>query len=122
MTTERGVVNLDGRAQNAQLRVGVGTLALGLAAAMAMKGLGAGVRMHAVLLPVLFVGAYGVCAGLSRTCVFTAITGRRLTAAGSEPIADRAELAAVRRRGAAVLATSLVVAVLGTAVLSFLSR
>jgi hypothetical protein len=122
MTSQRVVVNLDRRAQNTQLRVGVGTLALGLATAMAMKALGSGMRTHVVLLPVLFVGAYGLCAGLTRTCGFTAITGRRLTETGSEPIADRAELVAVRRRGAAVVATSLAVAVLGTALLSFVSR
>jgi hypothetical protein len=122
MALHRGVLNLDGRAQNAQLRVGVGTLAVGLAAAMAMNARGAGPGSHLVLVPVFFVGAYGICAGLSRTCGFTAITGRRITATGSEPIADRHELAAVRRRGGIVMAISLAVALIATMLLSLLSR
>jgi hypothetical protein len=122
MALHRGVVNLDGRAQNAQLRVGVATLALGLAGAMAMNARGAGPGTHLALLPLFFVGAYGIVAGLSRTCGVTGIAGRRLTAMGTERIADRAELAAVRRRGAKVVATSLFVAVLVTSLLSVLSR
>jgi hypothetical protein len=122
MTAQRGVVNLDGRAQNAQLRFGVGIVAVGLGAAIAMNVLGVGLGIHMLLVPVLFVGAYGICAGLSRTCGVTAIAGRRLTATGSEPIADRTELAALRRRGIAVIATSLFVAVIATALLSLLSR
>jgi hypothetical protein len=122
MAAHRGVVNVDGRMQNLQLRFGVVVLALGLAAAMAMHGVGFGLGMHALLVPVLFVGAYGICAGLSRTCGLTAIAGRRFTAGGTEPIADRRELAALRKRGAAVLAISLFVSVIATALLSFLSR
>jgi hypothetical protein len=122
MALHRGVANLDGRAQNAQLRVGVATLAVGLAAAMAMNSHDAGPRMHMALLPLFFVGAYGIVAGLSRTCGVTGIAGRRLTATGTERIADREELVAVRRRGAKVVATSLFVAVLVTVLLSVLSR
>jgi hypothetical protein len=122
MALHRGVGNLDGRAQNAQIRVGVGTLAVGLAAAMAMNARGAGSATHLALVPVFFVGAYGICAGLARTCGFTAITGRRITATGSEPIADRDELAAVRRRGGVVVAISLAVSLIATALLSLPSR
>jgi hypothetical protein len=118
----RGVANLDGHAQNRQLRLGVAVVSLGLVAAMVMRALGAGLQMHALLVPVLFVGAYGICAGLSHTCGVTAITGRRLTATGSERIADRSELAAVRRRGARVMATSLLVSLLAAALLYGLSR
>jgi hypothetical protein len=122
MALHRGVVNLDGRAQNAQLRFGLVVLALGLAGAMAMNALGLGLGMHALLVPVLFAGAYGICAGLARTCGLTAIAGRRITATGTEPVADRNELHALRRRGAAVIATSLFVSVIATVLLSFLSR
>lgn len=122
MALHRGVLNLDGRAENAQLRVGVGTLAVGLAAAMAMNAHGAGPGPHLALIPVFFVGAYGICAGLSRTCGITAITGRRITAMGTEPIADRNELAAVRRRGGKVVAFSLVVSVIATVLLALLSH
>jgi hypothetical protein len=122
MALHRGVVNLDGRAQNAQIRVGVGTLAVGLAAAMAMNARGAGMGMHLALVPVFFVGAYGVCAGLSQTCGLTAVAGRRRTSTGTEPIADRSELAAVRRRGAKVVAVSLLMSVVGTVLFYLLSR
>jgi hypothetical protein len=122
MAAERGVVNLEGRAQNLQIRVGVVTVAMGLGAALAMNGLHIGLGMHLLLVPVLFIGAYGVCAGLSGTCALTAIFGRRLTATGPEPIADRAELAALRRRGAGIMATSLLLSVLATALLCLLSR
>jgi len=122
MSAHRGVANLDERAQNMQLRFGLCAMALGLVAAMAMNALGVGRGVHALLLPVLFVGAYGVCAGLCRTCGVTAMAGRRLTASGSEPIADRCELAALRRRGLAVVVGSLVVSALATALLSMLSR
>jgi hypothetical protein len=122
MAAHRGAMNLDGRAQNAQIRFGVGAMAVGLAAALAMKALGAGLGMHALLVPVLFVGFYGICAGLSQTCGLTAMAGRRIAEAGSEPIADRSELARVRRRGARVIATSLLAAALATVLLSLLSR
>jgi hypothetical protein len=122
MGMHRGVLNLDGRAENTQLRVGVGTLAVGLAAAMAMNARGAGPGPHLALVPVFFVGAYGICAGLSRTCGITAITGRRITATGTEPIADRHELAAVRRRGGLVVVLSFAVSVIATLLLALLSR
>jgi hypothetical protein len=122
MAAQHGAANLDERAQNMQLRVGILVSALGLGAVVVMKTLGAGVGMRALLVPVLFVGAYGICAGLSRTCGLTAMAGRRLTPTGSERVANRAELCALRRRGAAVMATSLFVSVLATALLSLVSR
>jgi len=122
MGAQHGVMNLDARVQNAQLRVGIVVSGLGVGAAMVMNALGAGLGMHLLLVPVLFVGAYGICAGLTRTCGLTAIAGRRLTATGSEPIADRAELSALRRRGRAVLAASLLVSVVATALLTSVSR
>jgi hypothetical protein len=122
MAAQRGAANLDERAQNMQLRVGILVSALGFGAMVVTHTLGAGrATTHALLLPVLFVGAYGICAGLSRTCGLTAILGRRLTPTGTERIADRAELCALRRRGAAIMATSLAVAVFATALLSFVS-
>jgi hypothetical protein len=89
---------------------------------MAMNAHGVGPGPHLALVPVFFVGAYGICAGLSRTCGFVAITGKRLTATGTEPIADRNELAAVRRRGGFVMAISLAVAVIATVLLALPSR
>jgi hypothetical protein len=123
MAAPHGVVNLNARVQNAQLRVGIVLSGLGLAAAVAInKRVGAGLGMHALLVPVLFVGAYGICAGLSRTCGLTAMAGRRWTATGPERIADRSELAALRRQGAAVVAGSLLFSVLAAALLSAIAR
>ena len=121
MGAQYGAENLDARAQNMQLRAGILVSALGVGAVVALNRLGVGLGTRALLVPVLFVGVYGICAGLTRTCGLTAIAGRRLTPTGTEPIADRAELSALRRRGAAVMATSLFVSVLATALLSLVA-
>ncbi|MGD0674015.1 MAG: hypothetical protein ABSC94_01270 [Polyangiaceae bacterium] len=99
MMSSRRADNLDDRAQNAQLRVGIAMIFVGLAASVAMHRHGASAARNLSLLPIFLVGAYGMAAGLSRTCGLTALSGRRRTAHGTEPIADRRELAAVRKRG-----------------------
>jgi hypothetical protein len=112
------VANLGERAQNVQLRFGVTLLVVGLAASMAMRRLGAGGPAHWLLVPFFLLGTYGIAAAMTRICGFTAILGHRLTETGREPIADRRELVAVRRRGALVMGTSVVVSLLAVLLLS----
>jgi hypothetical protein len=109
MASATSTENLGARAQNLQLRMGLGLVSLGLLAAVAMNHFGASGPMHVVLIPVFFAGVYGLAAGLAGTCTFCAVFGRRATESGTEPIADRCELAAVRRRGAWLVATTLLV-------------
>jgi hypothetical protein len=122
MATQAGVSNLDGRAQNMQLRVGVAGITLGLAVAVAMSKLGASTALYLLLFPLFFAGAYGIGAGLFGICGMCALFGRRLSEGGSEPVADRAELAKLRRRGTTVIATSALASALATLLLSFASR
>jgi hypothetical protein len=118
MSTSRRVENLDDRAQNAQLRVGVATMFLGLAVSVVLHKQGASPLAHLALIPIFLVGSYGMAAGLARTCGITALTGRRRTEHGPEPIADRRELAAVRKRGLAVIGGSLLLSIATALLLS----
>jgi len=118
MSDLRRVENLDDRAQNAQLRVGVAMIFVGLAASVALHRHGAPWFAHFALVPFFLVGAYGMAAGLARTCGLTALTGKRRTEHGPEPIADRCELAAVRKRGMLLIAGSLLAAVATALLLS----
>jgi len=68
----------------------------------------------AVFVP-FFVAAYGVLAAFYETCSVRAISGCRLTSEGTEPVADRAELAAQRKTGLRVLGMSGALAGLATA-------
>ena len=111
--------NLDARAQNTQLRVGVAVLAVGLACVVALLQLGAPVGYRTLLILPFFMGVYGLYAGLIGTCGFTALRGMRLTDSGPVPVADRAEMAAHRERGLRVIGTSAVIATIATALLVF---
>jgi hypothetical protein len=90
-------------------------------------GLGLAVTLHAygasratawALLPPFFVGAYGMLSALTGTCSFTALAGRRRAEARTEPVADRAELAAIRRRGGGLVALSFAVAAVAAALMA----
>jgi len=115
------VVNLDARAQNVALRAGIGVIALSLAIAVLLQQLGAAAHYRLLLVPAFFFGPYAVQAALVGTCGFTALLGRRITSSGPEPVADRAELVALRRRGAWGIAVSAGLSVV-TAALLVLAR
>jgi hypothetical protein len=117
--TSRG--NLESRAQETQLRIGLVALAVSLAvgSVLARGGVAPGYRLVAFL--PFFMAAYGVLAALYRTCGVTAIMGRRITSDGSEPVADRAELASHRARGMRVMLGSVLLAGVATAFL-FVAR
>jgi hypothetical protein len=115
MGTEVQVANLETRAQNVQLRVGIVMVTAALVVGMVMDRLGAGRLSHLALVPMFFVGVYGLGAAILKTCGVTAFMGKRRTETGVEPVADRQELAALRRRGAALIGGSAVVAVAAAA-------
>jgi hypothetical protein len=119
MVPQPQVANLDERAQNVQLRVGIALVSAGLFLGVLLNHLGASGATDLLLAPLFFVGTYGLGSAMIRTCAVTAFLGRRRAEKGTEPVADRAELAALRRRGAAVLATSFVVALGAASALSF---
>jgi hypothetical protein len=114
---ETRVVNLDGQAQNVALRAGIGVIAVSLALAVLFQKLDAATVYRLLLVPAFFAGVYGVQAALVGTCGFTALLGRRITSSGPEPVADRAELVALRRRGLWGIATSAGVSVVTGALL-----
>jgi hypothetical protein len=118
MGSATGMENLGARAQNFQLRMGVGLVSLGLFAAVAMNHFHAVARLRFALVPIFFGGVYGLAAGLAGTCAFCAMFGRRTTPSGTEPIADCHELAAVRRRGAFVIAMTLLVSLAASVALA----
>jgi hypothetical protein len=109
--------NLDARAQNTQLRVGVVMIAAALAAGVLLLGLGAPPAYRSFLAFPLFLGTYGVYAGLTRTCGITALRGLRLTESGPSPVADKAERRAFRRRGWQVICGSATIAATATLLL-----
>jgi hypothetical protein len=115
--TERG--NLDARAREGQLRVGLAALgmALVLSAFLCRPELGADAGYRAIVFVPFFVASYGVLAAFYRTCGLSAIAGHRRTPDGTEPVADRAELASQRRTGAMVMLMS--VGLAGAATLLF---
>ena len=107
--------NLDARAQDNQLRLGLVALAMALAVTAFLTRIeGASAYRWVMFLP-FFVAANGVLAAFYRTCGLTAFAGRRMTAEGAELVADRAELSAQRRIGLRVLGLSVGLAGLATA-------
>src|SRR5581483_8516327 len=105
-------------AQNVQLRLGIGMMTAGLLLGIALHRFAAGAASLVFVAPFFFVGAYGIGAAMMRTCGVTALRGRRRAEAGTEPVADRAELAALRRRGAMVTVVSALFAAVATTVLA----
>jgi hypothetical protein len=118
MAPRAGVENLDAYVESARLRMGVIGIFAGLLAALVLRRLGAGMPARLAVAPLFFVGAYGVTAGLLRTCSITALRGKRCTRCGTEPIVDRAELAPLRRRARTALALSMLVAAAASALLA----
>ena len=112
--SSQAVGNLDLRAQNTQLRAGVVMIALALAAAVLMLRLGAPAGYRGFVAFPLFFGTYGVYAGLTRICGFTALRGVRMTESGACPVADKAERKAHLKRGLQVIVASASIAAAAT--------
>jgi hypothetical protein len=113
----RAVGNLDAGAQNKQLRVGVVMIAVALAAGVLMLRLGVDPIYRVLLALPLFSGTYGVYAGLTRVCGFTAMQGKRRTESGTCPVADKTQMNDFRRRGMNVILGSATIAAAATALL-----
>ncbi len=118
VSMEPSEANLDTRAQNFQLRLGVVMIALSLGVAVALVRAEVGTAYRLLVALPMYFGTYAVYAGLTKTCGFTALRGLRMTASGPAPVADKAELAAQRRRGLRVIASSAAVAGLATLLLA----
>jgi hypothetical protein len=108
--TTRG--NLEERAQDTQLRIGVAFVSVGLAMAIALRHVDVGAGVRALLFLPFFVGAYGVQAGLYKVCGINALFGRRITEEGPRPVADPRDLADYRRTGIRIFAVSAALAAL----------
>lgn len=106
--------NLDEAAQDRQMRIGLFALAGALVFALLLAQSGAAPAYRALGFLPFFFAANGVLAALYRVCGFTAIAGRRMTADGTEVVADRSELSAQRRTGLRVLVLSVVLAATAT--------
>ncbi len=115
--SEIAMGNLDSRAQNLQLRIGVGMIAAALAVAVISLGFGVPSGYRVLLGLPLFFGTYGVYAGLTRTCGFTALRGMRMTESGPVPVADKTALAAHRHQGFQVICGSAIISVAATLLL-----
>ena len=111
------VGNLDSRAQNAQLRIGVGMIAVALAVAVVSLSLDVPSGYRALLALPLFFGTYGIYAGLTRTCGLTALRGMRMTESGPTPVADKDALVTHRRQGYQVIGGSALISVAATLLL-----
>lgn len=66
----------------------------------------------------LFLGLYGVVAGMTGTCGLRALLGVRLTREVSEPVADQQQRRQLRRRGYRVLAAVAAGSIAATAALT----
>ena len=106
--------NLGDGPQDRRLRWGAITFALALVLAVVMLKLGASPTVRLLLAVPFFAGATGLYQGLFRTCSGLAARGLRDNGDGPTPIADRDELARVRRTAIIVMACALVSAALGT--------
>ncbi len=102
--------NLGSRAQDNQLRVGLVALAMALALTAFLARTDGGSAYRWLVAFPFFVAINGVLAGFYKTCGVTAFAGRRITASGVEVVADRHELAALRRTGLKVLGMSVALA------------
>jgi hypothetical protein len=104
--------NLEQPAQDAQLRIGVAFVSVGLVAAVVLRHVDVGAGIRALLFLPFFVGAYGVQAGLYKVCGINALFARRITIEGPRPVADPRDLAEYRRTGIRILASSAAFAML----------
>jgi hypothetical protein len=113
--------NLEARAQDMQLRVGLVSLAVSLVVGSLLASGGVATSYRLLSFVPFFVAANGVLSALYQTCGFTAIAGRRITSEGTEPVADRDELAQQRARGMRVMLGSSLLAAVATSLL-FLAK
>jgi hypothetical protein len=113
----KGEGNLGRRAQDVQIRLGLVFLGLALVGDFVLDRTGLPSGLHFALAPLFFLGTYGLAAGLTCTCGFTALAGRRLTNSGPERIANRAELGGARRQGMVIVASSGLLAIAGSLLL-----
>lgn len=111
--------NTDTHTQGAQLRRGLGVIAVSLGLAVVLRETGASPKTILLLVPFFFLGIYGVQASFTGTCSVLAMRGQRLTASGAEPICDRARRAKLKRKGLGLVASSAAVAVLAGVLLAF---
>lgn len=102
-TTVEG--NLEHQAQAFQLRLGVVFVGVGLLVAALVRTSDSSALRLAAFLP-LFLGSYGIIAGIEKTCGFTALARRRITDQGPERVIDPDEAKALRRTGIRVMLTS----------------
>jgi hypothetical protein len=109
--------NMDLHSRNVQLRIGVLLLGGALALAVGLLWFDVSIPVRALVFFPFFVGVHSVLSSLLGTCAFTAMRGRRMTYEGSEKMADRGEVAANRRRGARLLAATMMLSGLATTLL-----
>lgn len=106
--------NLTSGIQIWQLRIGVMLFASALAGTIAVREL----AVHSPLRYALFVpfvlAFHALHLGVTGVCGLSAAQGVRRTEDGAEPMLDRRELHKVRRRGAAVFASTVVCALIVT--------
>ena len=107
--------NLDQSAQSAQMRIGLVALAVALGVAIFFAHSGGAAGYRALAFVPFFVAGYGVLSAFYGVCGFTALAGRRMTAEGSELVADRSELSRQRMYGLRVIVMSVLLAGVATA-------
>lgn len=93
-----------------RLRVGIASLALGLALAVLFAKVGASQLLRLTLFVPFFLSANCFFQTIYQTCGFSAWLGVRQTCQGQERIADRRELALTRARGLKQVLVATVVA------------
>ncbi len=85
------------------MRFGLVSLGVGLSAVAVLTDLGVAPLYRTIAFVPFFFASYGVTSALFGVCTITAAMGRRMTASGSERVADRSELARQRMYAARVL-------------------
>ena len=106
--------NLTEEVQNWQLRFGVGLFAFALGGAVLVREVGVTSALRYALFIPIFLACHGIYSGLTGVCGVTAAQGCRRSEEGSEPVADRRELRAVRRRGGMIFTMTALTALLVT--------
>ncbi len=117
MSAEPPLTNLESRAQNLNMRIGLVSLGISLMTGALLVKLGASPWARSVTVAPMFLAAYAIQTALYCTCGFTALAGFRFTNRGPERIADANELSAVRGRGLRVIAGSVALALVATGLL-----
>ena len=106
-TADTPASNLTTTVRNQQIRFGVMLFAATLVGAVLLREAGIDSLLRYVLfVPVLFA-FYGLAMGLTGICSLSAAAAVRRTEEGPEPIVDRGELRAIRRRGMYIMISTL---------------